>query len=135
VRGGACRAKYAGAPTTTTLEDQGIIFTQVTLPPGATREETARTMDRVRDHYLKDEKNNVAAVFDNSGYGFVGQGQNVGIAFIRMNDWSERKGAENSVPAIVARANAAFKKIRVGQAFAFSPPAALELGNACRRFP
>jgi multidrug efflux pump len=127
VRGGACRAKYAGAPTTTTLEDQGIIFTQVTLPPGATREETARTMDRVRDH--------VAAVFDNSGYGFVGQGQNVGIAFIRMKDWSERKGAENSVPAIVARANAAFKKIRVGQAFAFSPPAALELGNACRRFP
>jgi multidrug efflux pump len=111
-------------------EDQGIIFTQVTLPPGATREETARTMDRVRDHYLKDEKNNVAAVFDNSGYGFVGQGQNVGIAFIRMKDWSERKGAENAVPAIVARANAAFKKIRVGQAFAFSPPAALELGNA-----
>jgi hydrophobe/amphiphile efflux-1 (HAE1) family protein len=111
-------------------EDQGLIYAQVTLPPGATMEETARAMDRVRDHFLKDEKNNIASVFGVSGFGFVGQGQNVGIAFVRMKDWSERKGRENAAPAIVARANAAFQKIRVGQAIAFSPPAAIELGNA-----
>ena len=111
-------------------EDQGMIFTQVTLPPGTTMEETARTLDRVRDHYLTDEKNNVAAVFTVAGFGFVGQGQNVALAFVAMKDWSEREGAENAVPAIAARANAAFRKIRAGQVIAFFPPAALELGTA-----
>src|SRR3546814_11565777 len=60
-------------------EDQGIIFAQVALPTGTTMEETARTMARVRDHFLMEEKDNVQAVFGISGFGFVGQGQNVGI--------------------------------------------------------
>jgi hydrophobe/amphiphile efflux-1 (HAE1) family protein len=111
-------------------EDQGIIFTQVTLPAGTTMEETARTMDRVRDYYLKDEQNNVATVFGIGGFGSMGQAQNVGQFFIRMKDWSERKGPENSVQAITARANAAFRSIRVGRVVAFSPPAVFELGNA-----
>ncbi|MCZ4344093.1 efflux RND transporter permease subunit [Sphingomonadaceae bacterium G21617-S1] len=111
-------------------EDQGVIFTEIKLPTGSTMEETARTMERVRHHYLDDEKDNVASIFTVSGYGFVGQGQNVGIAFARMKDWSERKGVENAVPAIVERANKAFAKIRSAQIVAKFPPAALELGNA-----
>ncbi|WP_313806244.1 efflux RND transporter permease subunit [Sphingobium sp.] len=111
-------------------EDQGIIINQVSLPAGSTLEETERTLARVRDHYLVDEKKNAAAVFTISGFGFVGQGQNVGIVFARMKDWSERKGAENRVSAIALRANAAFRKISAGMAIAFVPPAVQELGNA-----
>ncbi|WP_454887403.1 efflux RND transporter permease subunit [Sphingomonas oryzagri] len=111
-------------------EDQGILFSQVTLPVGGTMEETQRTLDRVSDHYLKDEKANVESVFSVAGFGFVGQGQNVGIAFVKTRDWEDRKGAANHVPAIVDRANAAFQKIRAGMVIAFSPPAVLELGNA-----
>ena len=111
-------------------EDQGIIFAQVALPTGTTMEETARTMARVRDHFLMEEKDNVQAVFGISGFGFVGQGQNVGINFVRLKPWSERAGRSNSAAAIAARANAALKGIRAGQAIAFIPPAAVELGNA-----
>ena len=111
-------------------EDQGRLINQVALPAGSGIDETERTLNRVRDHYLKDEKKNVAAVFTIAGFGLVGQGQNVGIAFVRMKDWEERKGAENGVQAIAQRANAAFSKFPLGQAIAIVPPSVAELGNA-----
>lgn len=111
-------------------EDQGFLFTQVTLPVGSSIEETQRTLDKVADYYNKNEKANVVSVFSIAGFGFVGQGQNIGIAFIRTKDWSLRKGTATRVPAIVDRANEAFKKIRAGMVVAFTPPAVLELGNA-----
>ncbi|MDO7835415.1 efflux RND transporter permease subunit [Sphingobium sp. HBC34] len=110
-------------------EDQGIVINQVSLPAGSTIEETERTLARMRDHYLVDEKKNVAAVFTVAGFGFVGQGQNVGIVFARMKDWKERKGKDNGVASIALRANQAFRKLTAGQAFAFVPPAVQELGN------
>ena len=111
-------------------EDQGLVINQVSLPSGTTLEETERTLGRLRDHYLKDEKDNVADVFTIAGFGFVGQGENVGIAFVRMKDWSERKGADNTVMAVAQRANMAFQKISAGMVIAFVPPAVQELGNA-----
>ncbi|WP_336972279.1 efflux RND transporter permease subunit [Sphingobium aromaticiconvertens] len=111
-------------------EDQGSLINQVSLPAGSTIDETERTLAKVREHYLVDEKANVRAVFTIAGFGFVGQGQNVGLAFAKMRDWSERKGTENSVSAVAQRANAAFQKISAGMAIAFVPPAVQELGNA-----
>ena len=111
-------------------EDQGMLIAQVSLPAGSTMEETERALTKMRDHYMKDEKANVSAVFTVAGFGFVGQGQNVGIVFTRLKDWSERTGADNRVPAIALRANMAFQKIKAGMAFAFVPPAVQELGNA-----
>jgi HAE1 family hydrophobic/amphiphilic exporter-1/multidrug efflux pump len=111
-------------------EDQGLLFTQITLPTGTTMEETARTMDRVRDHYLKAEGANVHSVFSVSGYGFVGQGQNVAIAFVKLKDFEERKGEENGVTAVAERANKALAGLRAGMAISFVPPSVLELGNA-----
>ncbi|MFZ2996584.1 efflux RND transporter permease subunit [Sphingobium sp.] len=111
-------------------EDQGSLINQVSLPSGSTIEETQRTLDRAREYYVKNEKDNVAAVFTIAGFGFVGQGQNVGIVFAKMKDWSLRKGAENNVAAVAQRANAAFQKITAGMVIAFVPPSVQELGNA-----
>ncbi|MGC4251544.1 MAG: efflux RND transporter permease subunit [Sphingobium sp.] len=111
-------------------EDQGRIINQVALPAGATMEETERTLTRVRDFYMKDEKHDVEVVFTISGFGFVGQGQNVGLVFVRLRDWSERKGKDHSANAVAQRANAAFQKISAGMVIAFVPPAVQELGNA-----
>ncbi len=111
-------------------EDQGRLINQVTLPAGSTIEETERTLARVRDHYLIDEKADVNFVFSISGFGFVGQGQNVGIVFVRAADWSKRKGKEHSLSALALRANKAFAGISSGRAIAFVPPAVQELGNA-----
>ena len=111
-------------------EDQGFIFSQVTMPVGSSLEETQATMKRVADYYREKEGANVEGVFNAGGFGFVGQAQNVGLTFVRLKDWSARKGPQNTADAIAARANGAFAKIRSAQVLAFSPPAVFELGNA-----
>jgi multidrug efflux pump len=69
-------------------------------------------------------------VFTVSGFNFAGRGQNSGLVFISMKPWGDRPGAANRVQAIADRASKHFKAIADAQAFAFAPPAVLELGNA-----
>ena len=111
-------------------EDQGVMFIQVTGPPGATSVRTQQVLDDVADYLRKDEASNVQGVFEVNGFSFGGRGQNSGLAFVKLTDWSQRPGAQNKVPAIAARAMARFGKIKDAQVFAFAPPAVLELGNA-----
>ena len=111
-------------------EDQSLLITQVALPPGSSMEETERAVGQMRDYYLKTEKANVESVYSISGFGFVGQSQNVAIAFVKLRPWDERVGDENAVSAIAARANAHFASFPVGQVIAFAPPAVTELGVA-----
>jgi len=111
-------------------EDQGVMFIQVTGPPGATSVRTQKVLDDVGDYLRKDEASNVQGVFEVTGFSFSGRGQNAGIIFVKLTDWSQRPGARNKVPAIAARAMAHFNQIKDAQVFAFAPPAVLELGNA-----
>jgi hydrophobe/amphiphile efflux-1 (HAE1) family protein len=111
-------------------EDQGILFIQVSAPPGAASELTQRALDEVRDYFLNDEKDLVSGVFTVNGFSFGGHGQNAGLVFVRLKDWSERPGTKNSVFALAGRANQRFHQIRGAFVVAFAPPAALELGNA-----
>jgi multidrug efflux pump len=70
-------------------------------------------------------------VFAVAGFSFGGNGQNTGIAFVRMKDWSERKGACRTASARLPAAPwARFCRSRTAMVFAFAPPAVLELGNA-----
>ena len=111
-------------------EDQGVLFTQVVLPAGATQERTVAVLDTVREFFFNQEKDNVESVFTVAGFSFAGAGQNAGIGFVRLKDWSERPGPQNSAQAIAGRAMGAFSQIKDALAFAFAPPAVLELGNA-----
>ncbi|WP_350306345.1 efflux RND transporter permease subunit [Photorhabdus viridis] len=111
-------------------EDQGVLLTMVQLPSGATQEQTQKVLDKINDYFNTEEKDLVVSVFTVSGFGFSGQGQNTGLAFISLKDWSERSDTENKVPAIVARASAHFQKIKEGMVFAFNIPAIVELGSA-----
>jgi multidrug efflux pump len=111
-------------------EDQGVLFAQVTTPPGATSERAGLALAEVRDYFLNDEKQAVEGVFTVSGFNFAGHGQTSGLVFVRMKPWDDRPGARNRVQAVAARANQRLQKIADAQAFAFAPPAALELGNA-----
>ncbi|MFK4871844.1 efflux RND transporter permease subunit [Novosphingobium sp. ZW T3_23] len=111
-------------------EDQGTMFALVQAPPGATLPRTQRGLDVVRDHFLKNEKANVESVFTISGFSFSGQGQNAGMAFIKLRDWADRSGADNRAPAIIGRAMGAFSTYRDATIFALVPPAVQELGNA-----
>jgi len=111
-------------------EDQGILFMQVVEPPGTSSEVTQRTLDEVRDYFLKEEGDIVSDVFTVNGYSFGGRGQSAGLGFVRLVDWSKRTRDRDSIFALAARANARFKRIRGAFVVAFAPPAVLELGNA-----
>ncbi|MFZ3389380.1 MULTISPECIES: multidrug efflux RND transporter permease subunit AcrB [Buttiauxella] len=111
-------------------EDQGVFLTMAQLPAGATQERTQAVLDDVTKYYLEKEKDNVNSVFTVNGFGFSGQGQNTGLAFVSLKDWDERPGEENKVPAIAARASAEFSKIKDAIVFAFNLPAIVELGTA-----
>jgi len=111
-------------------EDQGVMFAQVVAPPGATSIRTQQVLDEVSDYLRTDEAKNVEGVFEVNGFSFGGRGQNAGLIFVKLKDWSERRGEQNKVQAIAARAMGRFSQIKDALAFAFAPPAVLELGNA-----
>jgi len=111
-------------------EDQGIMFTQMTLPVGATKERSAVVMDQIEKHYLESEKDNVRSVFSVIGFSFSGRGQNNGIAFVGMKDWSERTDEAQHVQSIAKRAMGAFSQIKDAMVFPFVPPAITQLGTS-----
>ena len=111
-------------------EDQGNYFTLVQLPANASMERTASVMQDVADYYQTNEESNVEGIFTLAGFSFAGQGQNNGIAFASLKDWSERPGKQNSVQAIVGRAMGALSQNEEAMIFAVSPPAIRELGNS-----
>ncbi len=111
-------------------EDTGILYGQVQAPPGASKERTWQSLDAMQDYFLNKESDTVDEVLTVVGFNFAGTGQNSGLAFIKLKDWSERKKASQSVNALAARASRYFGTIRDAMVLAFAPPPVLELGNA-----
>ncbi|UPK53047.1 efflux RND transporter permease subunit [Aeromonas veronii] len=111
-------------------EDQGVIMSMVQLPVGATKQRTEVVLADMRDYFLKNEKENVDSVLTVSGFSFAGSGQNAGMAFIKLKDWSERKSPDRSANAIIGRAMGYLFSIKEAQVFAFNLPPIPELGTA-----
>ncbi|MCX7127048.1 efflux RND transporter permease subunit [Aeromonas sp.] len=111
-------------------EDQGVIMSMVQLPVGATKQRTEVVLADMRDYFLKNEKDNVDSVLTVSGFSFAGSGQNSGMAFIKLKDWSERKSLDRSANAIIGRAMGYLFSIKEAQVFAFNLPPIPELGTA-----
>ena len=111
-------------------EDQGVLLSMVQLPPGSTQEQTQTVLDGVSKYYLEDEKKVVESVFTVNGFGFAGQGQNMGLAFIVLKNWDERKAKEDKVEAVVARANQHFFTNSSASIFAVNIPPIVELGSS-----
>ncbi|MEH8248250.1 efflux RND transporter permease subunit [Aeromonas veronii] len=111
-------------------EDQGVIMSMVQLPVGATKQRTEVVLADMRDYFLKNETDNVDSVLTVSGFSFAGSGQNAGMAFIKLKDWSERKSPDRSANAIIGRAMGYLFSIKEAQVFAFNLPPIPELGTA-----
>ncbi|MEM8570078.1 MAG: efflux RND transporter permease subunit [Pseudomonadota bacterium] len=110
-------------------EDQGIMFVFIQGPTGATADRTLDVVKQVEDHFLDQEAENVSSMFGVVGFSFAGQGQNMGIAFVRLKDWKERTRPDQSVQAIAGRAFPAMMGIRDAMVFPIVPPSVIELGN------
>ncbi|MFU0887027.1 efflux RND transporter permease subunit [Kluyvera sichuanensis] len=112
------------------VEDQGDVMVQYTLPAGATASRTAEVRQQVIDWFLTKEKANTNVIFTVDGFSFSGSGQNAGMAFVALKNWSLRPGEENSAQAIALRATKELSSIRDATLFAMTPPAVDGLGQS-----
>src|SRR5690625_379053 len=111
-------------------EDQGVAIAMVETPIGATQERTMESLYALEDHFLTNEPDTVESVFALQGFSFAGAGQNAGMAFINLKDWSERSGPELSANAVAARAMAELSQVKDAVIHVMVPPAMPELGIA-----
>ncbi len=70
-------------------EDQGYALVIATLPSGTGIQRTNAVMDQVSEMLRKDPE--AEHVFAISGFSFVGNGENVGMAFCKLKDWDSRQ--------------------------------------------
>ena len=111
-------------------EDQGILFSQILMPAGSTLEQTQTVADQVLKYFRENEKEAVESALTITGTGFSGRAQNNGLVFVKLKDWKLRDRPDLRSKAVAGRAMLAFSKYRNALAFAFAPPAVMELGNA-----
>ena len=111
-------------------EDQGVLISQIIAPVGATQERTMESIYKLEDHFINNEPDSVESVFTIQGFSFSGVGQNAGIAFVKLKDWSERTTPQTAAGAVAGRAMGAWQGLKDAIAFTFPPPAMPELGVA-----
>ena len=111
-------------------EDQGLMFIQVQMEPGATFARSSEIVHTIEDHFLNGEKEAVNSLMCITGFSFAGNGQNNGMCFVRMRDWALRNRDDLRVPAVAGRAMQRFSQLKNANVYAFAPPAVMELGQA-----
>ncbi|HEY4556207.1 MAG TPA: efflux RND transporter permease subunit [Lysobacter sp.] len=111
-------------------EDQGVLFALVQAPTGATQERTMKSIEKIENHFLENEKDAVESILTVQGFSFAGMGQNNGMAFVNLKHWDERTSPELGAEAVAGRGMGALMQIQDAMAFVFPPPAMPELGTA-----
>ncbi len=108
-------------------EDQGYLIVDVQAPAEASSERTLQTIQQIEKIFMEEPA--VERVIAVTGFSFSGSGQNAGLAFATLKDWSER-GPEDSAAAISARVNGKLWGLPDAMSFALSPPPIQGLGNS-----
>ena len=111
-------------------EDQGVIFVQVTTPPGSSAERTQQVLDTMRETMMKNDSGAISSMFTVNGFNFAGRGQSSGLAFVQLKPWDQRTAANESASAVAGRAMGYLSQIKDAIIYAVVPPAVMELGNA-----
>ena len=104
-------------------EDQGYAIAIVQLPPGATLRRTNAVFEKVRAAIEKQE--GYDGMMQVAGFSFIGQGENVGMAFIKLKPWDER---DITASEFIQNANMALFPIRDAQIFVINLPTVNGLG-------
>ncbi|HAU76702.1 MAG TPA: multidrug efflux RND transporter permease subunit [Agrobacterium sp.] len=108
-------------------EDQGYLIVDIQAPAEASSDRTLQSIQQIEKIFLEEPA--VQRVIAVSGFSFSGSGQNAGLAFATLKDWSER-GPEDSAAAISARINGKLWGLPDAMSFALSPPPIQGLGNS-----
>ncbi|WP_132998900.1 multidrug efflux RND transporter permease subunit [Luteimonas arsenica] len=105
-------------------EDQGYAMAIVQLPPGSTLQRTQAVFEQVRT--TLEQVDGYESMMQVAGFSFIGQGENVGMAFIKLKDWDDREG---TVQDFLQAANGALYGIRDAQIFVVNLPTVQGLGQ------
>lgn len=124
VAASVCVLVWLMSTTATSLvpeEDTGTIMGVVDMPPATSKETTKRIMDQV---------DSIAATIPEiefrtaiTGYSFVGgQGNTYGSFIIKLRNWSERKGDNQTANAVLGMLYQKCSQIKDGRIMFFKPP-------------
>ncbi len=108
-------------------EDQGYALILVQLPPGANMARTGAVLREMEGIIGKHPA--VDKVLDVAGFSFVGQGENVGLGFIRLKQWGLRTRPEDQVNGFIQWANGALQSIKGARIFVVNLPTIRGLGR------
>ncbi|MDR2327872.1 MAG: efflux RND transporter permease subunit [Acidovorax sp.] len=109
-------------------EDQGYVISLAQLPPGASLDRTTDTMAQLENFVLSQpETDHIVTIL---GFSFAGQGQNVGLAFTTLKDWSQRTAKGSDAESFAGRTMGAMMALRDGFIYTLVPPSIPELGTS-----
>ena len=108
-------------------EDQGMIYVNVTTPPGATVERTEKVLDEVED--IAARIGSVENISTLAGFSLMSDitGASYGMAMINLKSWDERK---ESVPELISYLEEQTAGISDASIEFFAPPTVPGFGNA-----
>ncbi|MBV8852115.1 MAG: efflux RND transporter permease subunit, partial [Sinobacteraceae bacterium] len=101
-------------------EDQGFMVALINLPSGATLQRTDQVLAQVRDKLVhSDIGKQIEGIFSAEGFSFVGQSENVGMAFIQLAAWDKRS---RTAMQLIPEANRILHDISDAQIFVVNLP-------------
>ncbi len=109
-------------------EDQGYYLVNYDAPVGATMSRTEAAVEQAEAYLTKQPQ--VRNVMTLVGYNFFGQSQGAAMSFVDLQPWDDRKGAGDSVDALLGGTMAAVNGVVGATIFPINPPPIQSLGNA-----
>lgn len=110
-------------------EDQGIVFANVQLNNTASLNKTEQALKILTDKALA--MKGVKYCITVAGYSLLGgQGENVALGVIGLDNWNERKSKNLSIEAITQKLSAEFASSGLGEFNFFAPPAIPGIGQS-----
>jgi HAE1 family hydrophobic/amphiphilic exporter-1 len=107
-------------------EDQGYLIIAVQGPPGASLQQTLAATEQVEA--ILGRTPEVETVFNVNGFSFAGAGSNRAIMFVGLRPFEDRRGAEHSAQAVLARLGGALFGISDAIVIPFLPPSIQGIG-------
>ncbi len=113
---------YKSVPTSFVPdEDQGYFIVLVQAPDAASLEYTSNVAARANAAIMKNP--NVFGVFAVPGFSFSGAAPNRGLIFVNLKPIAQRKGANNSLEAVINSLRQPLGSINEANVIPFAPPA------------
>jgi len=110
-------------------EDQGVVVMSVQLPEGATKKRTFDMFNKIQE--IIDTEKSIEGVTNIIGTNMVnGRGENVGMSFIVLKPWDERKDPTEHSTAILNRLRGKLVGMTGAEIQLFEMPAIPGLGNS-----